>query len=180
MTRKKFIKMLMHAGMPRNDAADCATLAQEAGRDYNRVCGDLLNFHRRDFGNPLAWMKMRGTIIHGYGTPPTRFYAGIDEAHTHATPAINAILTQGMAAKPRPVVITMAAPNEDFLALLDEIWPPQPQPVAGALIAAPAAPEETASGQWPKVNPHISADALDAICYAVETVQRMQRGGLLV
>ena len=70
--RKKFIKMLMGAGMSRNDAADCAALAQDANRPYNLVEGDLLNFHRQDFGNPLAWTKMRNTIIYGYGSNPRR------------------------------------------------------------------------------------------------------------
>lgn len=79
MKRKKFIKMLMWAGMSRNDATDCAKLTQEAGRSYFRVLGDLLNFHRQDFGNPLAWRKMRCTIIHGYGSPPHRFFTKIDE-----------------------------------------------------------------------------------------------------
>jgi hypothetical protein len=78
MTRKKFIKMLMWAGMSRNDAADCATLAQEAERPYFWVLGDLLNWHRQDFGNPLAWKKMRRTIIHGYNSPQCRFWRRID------------------------------------------------------------------------------------------------------
>ena len=179
MKRKKFVKMLMHAGMSRNDAADCATLAQEAGRPYIYVLGDLLNFHRRDFGNPLAWLKLRRTIIHGHNSPARRFFAKIDEAHEMKDDRVAAALVAGMAAKPRTVVITMAAPNEDLLARLQD-WTTQPQPAAGALITAPAAPEETASGQWPKVNPHLRADALDAICYAVESMQRMQIGGLMV
>lgn len=78
MKRKKFIKMLMWAGMSRNDAAGCAKLTQKAGRSYFRVLGDLLNFHRQDFGNPLAWLRMRYTIIHGYPVEPHRFYTKID------------------------------------------------------------------------------------------------------
>lgn len=80
MTRKKFIKMLMWAGMSRNDAADCATLAQNAERPYFWVLGDLLNFHRQDFGNPLAVPEVRRTIIHGYNSPYCRFCRAIAEA----------------------------------------------------------------------------------------------------
>lgn len=96
MKRKKFIKMLMHAGMARNDAADCATLAQDARRPYYYVLGDLLNFHRRDFGNPLAWLKMRRTIIHGYGTAPARFFASIDEMRQHHDGKVYAALVAGL------------------------------------------------------------------------------------
>lgn len=74
MTRKKFIKMLMWAGMHRNDAADCATLAQEAGRPYFGVLGDLLNFHRPRFSDPLVWPNVRHTIIHGHDSPVTLFF----------------------------------------------------------------------------------------------------------
>lgn len=79
MKRKKFIKMLMWAGASRNDAADYATLAQNAGRPYFWVLGDLLNWHRQDFGNPLAWKKIRRTIIHGYNSVVCRFWRSIDE-----------------------------------------------------------------------------------------------------
>ena len=75
MTRKKFIKALMGAGMPRNDAADVAVLAQDARREYSQVLPDLLDHHRQDFGNSLAWDIMRPTIIHGYGHPLTAFLA---------------------------------------------------------------------------------------------------------
>jgi hypothetical protein len=77
--RKKFIKMLMWAGMSRNDAAGCAELAQASGRSYFRVLGDLLNFHRQDFGNPAALLRMLYTITHGYPVQPHRFYTKIDE-----------------------------------------------------------------------------------------------------
>lgn len=83
MTRKKFIKLLMWAGMSRNDAADCAALAQDAGRPYFKVLGDLLNYHRPQFKYmTLAWLKIRYTIIHGYNSPARRFFANIDEVHT--------------------------------------------------------------------------------------------------
>jgi hypothetical protein len=101
--RKKFVKMLMGAGMSRNDAADVAQLAQEAGRPYFNVMGDLLNFHRQDFGNPLAWMKMRHTIIHGHNSPAGRFFANIDEMANHKDPAVEQALAAGTAAKPQPV-----------------------------------------------------------------------------
>lgn len=79
MTRKKFIKMLMWAGASRNEAAVYAALAQDARRPYYLVLGDLLNFHRQHFGNPLAWKRIRYTIIHGYGTPAHRLLCNIDE-----------------------------------------------------------------------------------------------------
>ncbi len=97
MKRKKFVKMLMGAGMSRNDAADVALLAQEAGRPYFKVMGDLLNFHRQDFGNPLAWMKMRHTIIHGHNSPAGRFFANIDEMANHKDPAVEQALAAGTA-----------------------------------------------------------------------------------
>lgn len=103
MKRKKFIKMLMWAGMSRNDAADVAQLAQEAGRPYFKVLGELLNFHRQDFGNPLAWAKMRYTIIHGHNSPAGRFFANIDEMANHKDPAVEQALAAGTAAKPQPV-----------------------------------------------------------------------------
>lgn len=82
MTRKKFIKMLMGAGMQRNDAADCAQLAQEAGRAYFPVLGDLLNYHLQHFKRPaigIMWLRIRGTIIHGANTPAWYFFRSIDE-----------------------------------------------------------------------------------------------------
>lgn len=83
MKRKRFIKLLMWAGMSRNDAAMCAELAKNAGRPYLYVLGDLLNFHRPQFKNmALAWLKVRYTIIHGYNTRTCRFFADIDEVHT--------------------------------------------------------------------------------------------------
>ena len=84
MTRKKFIKMLMWAGMQRNDAAACAQLAQEAGRAYFHVLGDLLNHHHQHFKRPainIMWLRIRGTIIHGANTPAWRFFRDIDEVH---------------------------------------------------------------------------------------------------
>lgn len=86
MTRKKFIKMLMGAGMQRNDAADCAQLAQEAGRAYFPVLGDLLNYHLQHFKRPaigIMWLRIRGTIIHGANTPAWQFFRNIDEMHEH-------------------------------------------------------------------------------------------------
>lgn len=108
MKRKKFIKMLMHAGMSRNDAADCATLSREARRPYYWVLGDLLNFHRQDFGNPLAWIKMRYTIIHGHGTPAHRFFSEIDEAHTLKDDRVAAAIEAGTAAKPGRVIVNIS------------------------------------------------------------------------
>lgn len=111
MTRKKFIKMLMWAGMSRNDAADCATLAQEAERPYFWVLGDLLNWHRQDFGNPLAWMKMRHTIIHGYNSQVSRFFREIDEVHKMDGSKVAEILEQGAAARPRLVIVGIDLAN---------------------------------------------------------------------
>lgn len=94
MTRKKFIKMLMSAGMSRNDAADCATLVQDAERPYFWALGDLLNFHRQDFCNPLAVPSVRRTIIHGYNDPYCRFCRAIaEENKRRAVQKANAYLT---------------------------------------------------------------------------------------
>ena len=67
MKRKKFIKMLMWAGMSRNNAAECASLTQAARRSYFRVLGDLLTFHRDKFKMRyiLDDMRVRSAIIHG-------------------------------------------------------------------------------------------------------------------
>lgn len=67
MTRKKFIKMLMWAGMARNNAAECAQLAQEARRPYFNVLGDLLTYHRAKFKQHyvLDDRRIRTAIIHG-------------------------------------------------------------------------------------------------------------------
>ena len=86
MTRKKFVKMLMWAGMQRNDAAACAQLAQEAGRAYFYVLGDLLNYHNQHFKRPafdLMWLRIRATIIHGANTPAWVLLRDIDEMHMH-------------------------------------------------------------------------------------------------
>ena len=77
MTRKKFVKHLMAAGMARNDAAECATLAQDAGREYSKVLGDLLNHHRARF-------KVRGLV----GITPVRLCI----IHGHKTPAYNVLV----------------------------------------------------------------------------------------
>lgn len=66
MTRKKFIKSMMGAGMSRNLANGCARVVQEAGRDYYRTEGDLLTFHRRDFGNVLAYPDIINTCRCGH------------------------------------------------------------------------------------------------------------------
>ena len=80
MTRKRFIKLLMWAGMSRNDAAICAELARNAGRPYFYVLGDLLNWHRPQFKNmDLAWLKVLHTISYGPNSAARRFFAGIDE-----------------------------------------------------------------------------------------------------
>lgn len=169
MKRKKFIKMLMSAGMSRNDANDCATLAQDAGRPYFWVLGDLLNFHRRDFGNTLAWLRIRYTIIHGHNSPACRFFAEIDEAHEMKDDRVAAALAAGTSAKSGPVIIMDTVgpvkwPSFD--------WPPQPAPMAGCAYAIDTTPVESVSNQWPKVNPSINADIVDAIAYAVQSLQR--------
>lgn len=100
MKRKQFIKQLMAAGMARNDAADCATLAQNADREYFKVLGDLLNFHRHQFKYmTLAWIKMRYTIIHGRNTPAGRFFADIDEMHTLHDPHLARAMEQAAGRK---------------------------------------------------------------------------------
>lgn len=108
MTRKKFIKLLMSEGMSRNEAADCATLAQETGRPYLLVSGDLLCFHRHHFGQPLAWIKMRYSIIHGHNSPPGRFFADIDEVHKMDGTAVAAAIKAGTAARPLPTAKAVA------------------------------------------------------------------------
>ena len=85
MKRKRFIKLLMEAGMSRNDAADCAALTQNAGRSYFKVLGELLNFHRHQFNHRalcISWLKIRHTVIHGHNSTVGRFFANIDEVHT--------------------------------------------------------------------------------------------------
>lgn len=175
MIRKKFIKMLMHAGMSRNDAADCATLSREARRPYYWVLGDLLNFHRQDFGNPLAWIKMRHTIIHGHGTPAHRFFSEIDEASKMDGSQVAAVLEAGMAPSPRPVVII----NPGYAAIdwsrFD--WPPQPQPAAGCLHAINTGLGADMIAQFQRENPN-GADLVDALRYAVEEMDYRQRGVL--
>lgn len=106
MTRKQFIKQLMGAGMTRNNAADCATLAQNAARPYLHVLGDLLNYHRPHFNNALFWLKMRHTIIHGHNTPAGRFFANLDEVHSMGNDAVHQAIVAGMAKKSVTVKIT--------------------------------------------------------------------------
>ena len=81
MKRQTFIKQLMAAGMPRNMAADVATLAQEARRPYFNVLGDLLNHARQLFSCSwlLSVMRVRSLIINGYGHPATHLFRDIDE-----------------------------------------------------------------------------------------------------
>lgn len=169
MKRKKFIKMLMSAGMSRNDAADCATLAQDAQRPYYWVLGDLLNFHRLDFGNNLAWLKIRYTIIHGHNSPACRFFTEIDEVHKMKDGRAVTALETGTSAKPVPV-IKLDTVNPVKWPSFD--WPPQPAPMAGCAYAIDTTPVESVSNQWPKVNPNINADIVDAIAYAVQCLQR--------
>ena len=158
MTRKKFIKMLMWAGMSRNDAADVAALAQDAKRPYFWVLGDLLNWHRQDFGNPLAWLKIRRTVIHGYNTPPWRIITEIDEAHTLKDSRVVAALEACVSVKPCVVHIDTRNPN---------MWPAQ---TAAAWAFAQAEPQEERM-EWPKANPAIDQkliDQLDALRYAIQ------------
>ena len=67
MTRKRFIKLLMEAGMSRNNAAECAMLAQEAERPYTKVLGDLLTYHRAKFKQRyvLDDRRVHTAIVHG-------------------------------------------------------------------------------------------------------------------
>ena len=67
MKHKKFVKMLMHAGMSRNNANECATLTHNAQRPYFVVLGDLLNHHRAKFqqDHVLDDRRVRTAIIHG-------------------------------------------------------------------------------------------------------------------
>ena len=108
MKRKKFIKMLMWAGMPRNMAGDCAQLAQEAQRPYDHVLGDLLNKYRHLFTCPwlLNIMGARAAIIHGNETPAGRFFQLRDEWDAMDCPDLYDVIKAGMAERPRPAIIT--------------------------------------------------------------------------
>ena len=174
MTRKKFIKILMSNGMSRNEAADCATLAQEAGRPHLLVSGDLLCFCRHCFGNPLGWPKMRRHIIHGHAALINRVCADIDEVHKMDGTAVAAAIKAGTAAKSAPVVIvgTSATMEE----MLKHNFPPAPGPAAGCAYAIDLTPVEEPVRQWTKENPHAKTDALDALTYAIEA-QRIYAGG---
>jgi hypothetical protein len=158
----------MWAGMSRNDAADVAQLAQEAGRPYFKVLGELLNFHRQDFDNPLAWIKMRHTIIHGHNSPAGRFFANIDEMANHKDPAVEQALAAGTAAKPSPVIVLHTSSPVDW-SRFD--WPPQPQPAAGFLYATEQAAQMQEPAKWPKENPH-RCDAMDALAYNMQIIPR--------
>ena len=166
MTRKKFIKILMSEGMSRNDAADCAALAQEAGRPYLLVSGDLLCFHRQHFGDPLGWIKMRYSIIHGHNSPAGRFFAAIDEAHEHKDQNVYAAMVAGTSARPRPVVII--TPASGMIGGVDlSNWWKVPQPAAGYLCAELPVPEKRHD------------DPLDALTYAIEAQRTRYAGGAM-
>lgn len=101
MTRKKFIKMLMWAGMQRNDAADCAKLAQEAGRAYFHVLGDLLIYHNQHFKRPafdIMWLRIRATIIYGANIQTGGLFRNIDEMHMHKDERVLAAMQAGVSA----------------------------------------------------------------------------------
>lgn len=172
MTRKKFIKALMGAGASRNDAADCAALTRDARREYSQVLPDLLNHHRQDLCNSLAWDNMRATIIHGYGTPPTRFYGKIDEASRWRDDKVYAKLVAGLAAKPQMVFVTTGLLDEQrrkleplAQALHDAMEKLHPAAVAAgmkisAALAAmpiynPVNFELEPAKEWTKQNPYL-------------------------
>jgi hypothetical protein len=79
MTRKKFVKMLMEAGMSRNNAAECAKLAQEAQRPYTKVLGDMLTYHRAKFKQHfvLEDRRVHAAIIHGTNSMAYKVLCGI-------------------------------------------------------------------------------------------------------
>lgn len=148
MTRKKFIKMLMWAGMSRNDAADAATLAQDAERPYFYVLGDLLCFNRPHFGDPLAWLKIRHTIIHGRNTPVGRLYARLDEASDMKNDAVYQALVAGVGKKRDTVIITTHSPplpDSLYRQIVEHVRQTPPDKLAAEL------PDP---GLWPKKNPH--------------------------
>jgi hypothetical protein len=149
--RKKFVKMLMWAGMPRNMAGECALLAQDAGRPYDHVLGDLLNKWRHLFTCPwlLNICAVRATIIHGNNTAPGRFFQKIDEWDVEAIAGLYEAAMAGLAKKPRPVIVTTDDPlvqNSFFHWAMEQIKK-EPQP---AMAAAQPDP-----GLWPKNNPHM-------------------------
>lgn len=82
MKRKTFVRMLMGAGMSRNNANEVAKLAHESGRAYFRVLDDLLCFHWHKFKMRfiLDDMKVRTAVVHGTLTPVYRMlYSYFDE-----------------------------------------------------------------------------------------------------
>ena len=100
MTRKKFVKMLMWAGMQRNDAAACAQLVQEAGRDYFHVLGALLCHHNQHFKRPafgVMWLQIRGTILRGANNAPWFILPDIDEMHLHKDDSTLLAMQTGLA-----------------------------------------------------------------------------------
>lgn len=182
MKRKQFIKQLMAAGMSRNNAAECATLAQEAERPYFKVLGDLLIYHRPVFKrrHVLNYRKVRGSIIHGTNSRAFKALYGrmdIYEVHKMGDIKVAEALEAGMSAKPGHVVVLTTSKDPDAL-LKGFDWPPQPQPVAGCLYAIDTSQAEDMSEMWTKENPH-TADALDAIRYAVEAAMYNRQRGVL-
>ena len=60
MKRKKFVKMLMWRGVPRNQATALATMAQALGVGYHKALGDFLTLcHIRAYntweGRAVVW-----------------------------------------------------------------------------------------------------------------------------
>jgi hypothetical protein len=163
MTRKKFIKMLMWAGMSRNEAAKAAALAQEARRPYFNVLGDLLTFHRHHFGYPLAWLKIRYTILYGYHGLPPIYLPDIDEVHDMDAAAVFKAILAGTAKKPKRVAVTSyrpLVPDSVYSRVVEELRQKDPVQLASELPA---------TGLWPKKNPH-RHDELDALRYNAKFV----------
>jgi hypothetical protein len=149
--RKKFVKMLMWAGMPRNMAGECALLAQESGRPYDRVLGELLNKWRHMFTCPwlLSICAVRAAIIHGSNTAPGRYFQKIDEWDVEAIAGLYEAAMTGLAKKPHPVIITTADPlaqNSLFRWAMEQIKK-EPRPALEAALPDP--------GLWTKRNPHL-------------------------
>ena len=67
MTRKKFIKMLMHRRVPRNQANTLAEMAQELGVGYHKALGDFLTLcHIRAIntweGRAVIWQTAAANV----------------------------------------------------------------------------------------------------------------------
>lgn len=158
MNRKKFIKMLMCAGMSRNNAAECAQLAQEAQRPYFKVLGDLLVYHSAKFKqhHVLDDRRVHAAIIHETNSKVYKVLCGT--AYIEPQPAA-------------PVVVVPGVACIDWGGI---DWTPQPQPVAGFLYAIDESGTMKVTHQG-LAKDRESVDALDALTYALEAILNRQR-----